>query len=386
MSPTDRSTSTSSLLAGQAKAYHRRKLFFSVLSFLLLVAYMAGSGLFTRLSADLAGCVAGVISNRALAYPVFALLWYGIFKIATSPLDFYSGFVLEHRFGLSYQTLRAWVFENMKGLLVACALGLPLLCALQLILARFTHWWVVAGAIFFAFSVVLSQLAPVVLFPLFYKFSPMKNNALSDRLKQLGQSQGFRISNVFSFNMSKDTRKGNAALTGLFRTRRIIISDTLLEKLDDDEVVAVFAHELGHAGLGHMPRLVVLGGINVFAELYAASAGLDALLSLNPGRFSGVSDPAALPLVLFTFMAFGLAVQPLNNVLSRYFEKQADDFAVSLTNNPGALVSGLKKLGDQNLSDESPHPLVKWYAYSHPPLKERIARLAGPEVTENTHG
>ena len=334
----------------------------------------------------MSGLACSITSNSTLDYAFFAFLWFGIFKVATFPLEFYSGFALEHRFGLSHQTYRAWVWENIKGLMVSCVLGLPLVCVLQVMLAHFAHWWIMAGTLFFLFSVVLSHLAPLLLFPLFYKFTPLQNSALSERLKQLGSSQGFKISDVFSFNMSKETRKGNAALTGLGKTRRIIISDTLLEKLDDDEVTAVFAHELDHAGHGHVTALVAVGGVNIFAGLYAASLGLNALLQANPGKLSGVSDPAALPLVLLAFMLFGLMVQPVNNALSRYFERQADDSAVRLMSGASALVSGLTKLGEQNLADEAPHPLVKWYAYSHPPLKERIARLTGAGPREDAHG
>jgi Zn-dependent protease with chaperone function len=288
-------------------------------------------------------------------------------------MDFYVEFIYEKKYNLSNQTVLTWMIERLKGILVSAIIGLPLLVAFVALLGKFPQtWWVIAGTLFFSFSVLLSNLAPVLIFPIFYRFKPLENLALSEKLKSLARGEGLRIKDVFSFNLSKNTKKANAALAGLGNTRRIIISDTLLENLDDDEIIAVFAHELGHHRLHHMARQIGLGAVNIFAGFFIVSRLLQILLSFFSDKFSGATDPAAFPLIILLLSLFGVGLRPVNATISRKYEKAADRYGVKLLGTSKHLVSSLRKLAKQNMADPDPHVLVEWYAYSHPPLNKRI--------------
>jgi STE24 endopeptidase len=359
-----------------AKVYNRTKILFSLLSFILFILYLLYTTVFSHFTVSLTSFIGGYLNNTYLVFIAFVFVWGGLFKAATLPMDFYVEFIYEKKYNLSNQTVLTWMIERLKGILVSAIIGLPLLVAFVALLGKFPQtWWVIAGTLFFSFSVLLSNLAPVLIFPIFYRFKPLENLALSEKLKSLARGEGLRIKDVFSFNLSKNTKKANAALAGLGNTRRIIISDTLLENLDDDEIIAVFAHELGHHRLHHMARQIGLGAVNIFAGFFIVSRLLQILLSFFSDKFSGATDPAAFPLIILLLSLFGVGLRPVNATISRKYEKAADRYGVKLLGTSKHLVSSLRKLAKQNMADPDPHVLVEWYAYSHPPLNKRIGLL-----------
>src|SRR3989339_417985 len=359
------------------KSYHQKKILCAITGAVLVVVYCFFSSLGSGFSRYLAGFSSSIAAGYYPAYLLFMGMWMGSFKLVSLPLDFYSGFLLEHAYGLSRQSVFRWVWEHLKGLLVTLIIGAPLALAFAWCIRHFSDtWWVLSGALFFLFSIVLSSLAPVLIFPIFYKFKPLENKELENNLKAMARDCGVMVSHVFSFNLSKDTRKANAALAGMGKTRRIIISDTLLLTMTTDEITAVIAHELGHHGLNHILKSVLLGGIYIFAGLFAVSRAIELFL-IHAHGFAGVSDPAAFPLIAFFLLLFGLVFTPANNYLSRRFESSADLYAKRILGKSDDLVSSLKKLGDMNMADPEPHPLVAWYSYSHPPQNKRIAALFG---------
>ncbi len=310
----------------------------------------------------------------------YALAATALSALASLPLTYYNSFVLEHRYGLSNQSRRAWLGEQLKQMGVGTALGLPIAQVVYWIVRRYPrHWWAILSALTIPFTVVLSQLAPVLILPLFNKYEPLHDRALAERIKRLAATQGVRVADVLQMDMSKQTRKANAFFMGLGRTKRIVLGDTLLAEFTPDEVEVVLAHELGHQvhhdlwkgiGIGALTTLATSYGVHRLARPLIARA--DPRWGLNRER--GAADVAALPLLVLLLDALSLAIAPLRNAWTRRrIEHAADRYALDLTRDPAAFVGAMEKLGRMNLADPAPPAIVKHLLYSHPPLHERIA-------------
>ncbi len=354
----------------RAKQYERVKLIVSivesVLSFVAILLFVL-----TGLSLELRDWVQSFVSQPYVQFLLFMALAGGALSVLTLPFDFYSGFVLEHRYQLSNQTLWSWLKEKLKESLVGLAIGLPLALAFYFLLLNFPQtWWLWLGVVIFVFSVLLGRLAPQVIFPLFYKFEPLEDPELLKRMKRLAQIGQFNLQGVYRFNMSKDTKKANAAFTGLGKSRRIIIGDTLLENFSADEIEAVFAHEVGHFVHKHLYKLMALGTVQTFVGLFLVHK-IYQMLVVRFG-FTGPADLAALPLIALLLSLYFLLVSPLTNAVSRYYERQADRFALQHSSQPQAFAQALLKLSEQNLADPEPHPLVEFFFHSHPSIKKRV--------------
>lgn len=295
------------------------------------------------------------------------------------PVNFYSEFYLEHKYKLSNQSFFRWIWENLKGVLVSGVIGIPLLLLFFYALNRFGNlWWLPFAIILFLVSVVLGRIAPVVILPLFYKISPLENEDLEKRIEKLATEAGMKIKAVFKFNMSKNTKKANAAFTGLGKSKRILLGDTLLESYTPDEIETVLAHEFGHYYHKHIIKNIIIGTISSFLTLF-----LLALLykwSISWFGFQSITQISALPLLSLWAMIIGLVQSPLSSAISRKYEYQADEYAIKVTAKRAAFISTLEKLTEQNLGDKDPHPLVEWFFYSHPSIKKRVAAIKKLEV------
>ena len=305
-----------------------------------------------------------------------------LLQIVEAPFAFYQGFVLEHRYGLSRQSRWQWFKDQVKLTLVT--LVLMVLGASVVYYALRTWpgaWWAISAALFTMAMVVLMQLAPVLLFPLFYTFRPLDRPVLVERLLALAGRARTHVAGVFEWVLSAHTRKANAALAGLGRTRRILLSDTLLADYSDDEIEVVMAHELAH----HVHHDLWRGMATQAASLAAGFFAADLLLR-GAGDWAGLrgmADPAGLPLLLLAAGAWSFLLMPLMNALSRLQERKADRYALEATRNAEAFITAMKRLSQQNLAEERPSPLVRWLFYSHPPIRERIdaARAFASAVT-----
>ncbi len=352
--------------------YHRLKRRAEVLdlawSAVLLVGLLLSGG--AQILRDLARDVTGGHLYASVAAVAVALAI--LHAVVSFPLSIYSGFVLERRYELSRQTFGAWLLDQGKGAVLSLVLGVP---ALLLVYATMAHlpgwWWAISGAIFAILIVSLANLAPVVLLPLFFSFTPLRRQELRARLEDLASRAGTRIVGVYEWALGAKTRKANAALTGLGATRRIIVSDTMLEQYSDDEIEVVLAHELGHHVHHDIWRAIALETGLIFLGFRAADLALRTLGSRL--RVEGLIDPAGVPLLLATAGAVSLLLMPVGLALSRRHERRADRFALDLTSNPGAFMSAMRRLGAQNLAEAQPSRLVEWLFYSHPPLEERLA-------------
>ena len=354
----------------KAKRYERIKLIISItesiLSFLLLLLFvLQGYSLYLR------DWILTLVKNPYWQFLIFSAIVGGALSLVTLPFGFYSGFVLEHRYGLSNQTIGDWIKEKLKESLVGLVIALPLLLAFYFLLLNYPQtWWLWLSVVVLIFSVILGRLAPQLILPLFYKFEPLNDEELLQRMKRLAKLAKFNLQGIYRFNMSKDTKKANAAFTGLGRARRIIIGDTLLENFTADEIESVFAHEVGHFVHRHLYKLMAAGTLQTFVGFYLVHLLYNSLL-LHLG-FKGPADLAALPLITLILSLYMLLVSPLSNALSRYYERQADMYALKHSSNPQAFPQALLKLSEQNLSDKEPHPLVEFFFHAHPSIKKRV--------------
>ncbi|MGQ9799479.1 MAG: M48 family metallopeptidase [Ignavibacterium sp.] len=309
-----------------------------------------------------------------LVFILFTIITSAVASVIFFPLNFYSSYILEHKFKLSNQTLLKYLTEGIKSIFVSAVIGIPILLLFYFILKEFgDNWWLVFAVAMFFISVILSQIFPILIFPIFYKVKPIENEELKERIKMLATDAGLKVQNVYSFDMSKNTKKANAAFTGLGKTKRIILGDTLLSSYSSDEIETVIAHELGHYKKKHIIKNIIFGTINSFVIFFLISVLYKN--SLSWFGFSSITEIAALPLLTLWAMLIGLIQTPIGNMLSRKFEYEADQYAIELTLKPISFIQTLNKLTDQNLGDREPHPFVEWFFYSHPSIKKRIAAI-----------
>ena len=350
---------------------------YSQIRYRLMLAEMIGSLIFLWLYQ--ATGVSEWAANWAVAHTDFFewslalyLVLFGICSyVVFFPLHLYSGFVLEHRFGLSRMSLAQWGVREIKQLLLSGLFGLMLVEGLYAILRGVPRAWpAIATLAWVGVSVVVARIFPTVLVPLFYKTVPLGDAPLVARLLALCEQAGLKALGVFRVDLGVETRKANAALAGLGRSRRVLLSDTLLERFSPEEIETVLGHELGHQRYRHIMKFLVLSGIG---SLLAFST-IAAIYRwwMEPLWSESLTDPAGFPLLMLWLSLIGLIGLPLQSGISRAFEWQADRFAVTLTHAPSAFASALKKLGDLNLADPHPPRWVVWLFYDHPPIAERI--------------
>ena len=328
-----------------------------------------------RLNYSLYSVVANFKYSELLSFLLFVyILDFGI-TIILFPVSFYSGYLLEHKYNLTSQKFGAWLKEEAKDFLVSFIVTLPLLLLFYYILHTYTaFWWLPFGIILFFFSVVMAQIFPIVIFPFFHKSVPVDNEDLLRRISLLSDKAGVKIEKILSFDMSKSTNKANAMFTGLGKTKRILLGDTLLNNFSVDEIETVIAHELGHYKHKHIVKNLITGTFVSFFSLFLiANVYAWALRLINPGI--AITDTASLPLLLLVSMVLGLIISPMMSGISRTYEFQADKFAVTETGKHDIFIGALNKLNSQNLGDPDPHPLIEWLFYSHPSINNRVMAI-----------
>jgi STE24 endopeptidase len=358
----------------QAKEYSRIKRRLWLVDTLFSAAY-ALAWLFLGWSISLRQWLMTITTNDWLLVALYITIFGGIYAALSLPLGYYSGFVLPHRFGQSNQSFKDWIVDQLKGLAIGAPLGLLMLELLYLAL-RLTGntWWLwVAGGLLL-FNVILSNLAPVLIMPLFNKYVPLgdEHKELQERLLNLAKNANTKVKGVFKFDMSKRTKAANAALTGIGNTRRIILGDTLINEFTLDEIETVLAHELGHHVHKDIPFLIAFGTLSTTLSLFIASLALNSTVSYF--SFTSPADIAAFPALMLILSAYGLLTSPIDNAVSRWRENMADDYALSSTKKSEAFASAFTRLANQNLGEIDPEKWVVFLFYSHPPLGERIEK------------
>ncbi len=322
-------------------------------------------------SAELAGWSRGLAGGAvgvALFTAVLAVGW----ELVSFPIAFYSSFLLDRKYGLSSESAATWLADHVKALGIGFVLTVGAAAAVYASLWFWpASWWLVDTALFAGVAVLLSRLAPVVLMPMFYRFTPLARESLRDRLLALSTRAHVPVLGVFEWGLGEKTTRANAALVGMGRTRRILVSDTLLKDYSDDEVEVILAHELSHHVHYDLWTGLAVETVIVLASLAAADA---ALAAFGPSfGIARATDVAGLPLLVLAAGAASLLLTPIGNAWSRHNERRADRYALSLTGRSAPFISAMRRLGAQNLAEERPSTPVLWFFHTHPTIEERIA-------------
>ena len=354
----------------RARIYHRRQLALSLLGLALSVTYLLVL-IETRAATHLTEYLARWTTAWWLELGIVLLVLAGAYRLVTLPLHWLGGYWLPRRFGLLHQPFRRWLWDAAKAGLIGGMLGLLAVLIIYALLRVTPWWWLWGAAIFLAGYALLALVAPIWLVPLFYRLTPLPDGLLLTRLLALARRVGVPVSGVFVVDQSRKSRTANAAVTGLGRTRRILLFDTLLDEFTSEEVEAVLAHELAHQLHGDIRRGLLVQGALTLVTFWIA----DLALRWGVGwlGLDGPADIAGLPLFGLILMLVSLAALPVANGWSRRVEWQADRFALRTIPDPRAFIRSMERLATLNLAEREPHRLEELFLYSHPAIERRIA-------------
>ncbi len=292
------------------------------------------------------------------------------------PFGLYSTFRVEKEYGFNKQTLGLWALDTLKGLLLSVVLNSLLLAAAFWLISRFPeNWWFLTWLVFFGFSIFLMYLSPYVIEPLFNKFEPVGDDELEGAIRSLMEKAGLNISKVFKMDASRRSTHSNAYFSGIGHVKRIVLFDTLLTTNSRDEILAILAHEAGHWRKRHIVKRLVVMELLALAGMYFFFLLVQSDVLAQAFGLAAPGIPAKLLLAGLVGSLIVFPFQPLSSYFSRKHEREADDFALSLTGKPEAMAAALKKLSRDNLANLFPHPLYAAFHYSHPPLVKRVERL-----------
>ncbi len=358
----------------QALAYHRSGNVLWVITNIwgLLIPALF---LFTGFSARIRSWARAIGKKWFFVIGVYVVIFSVISFVIDLPLSYYQGFVRQHAYGLSNQTFGKWAGDEAKGLMVGVVMSVLFLWVPYLLLKKSPRrWWLYTGLLAIPFIVLVALVQPIWIDPLFNKFGPMKNQALEANILRLAERAGIEGSRVFEVAKSEDTKALNAYVNGFGGTKRIVLWDTILAKLDEPELLVVMGHEMGHYVLGHVWKLILFSSALIMAVLYAIHLVVGWLINRYGRRFGfrELADVASLPLILLLFGASSLIVAPVALAVQRSFEHEADRFGLEITRDNHAAATAFVKLQQENLGVPRPGRLYVWWRASHPPLGERI--------------
>lgn len=357
----------------KAKAYQKKREFLTLLHLALTPAVLliaAGTGL----SAWFKESAQNVSPSPFLVFVVY-FFFYSVFMTAVEfPFSVYSGYAVEKKFKLSNQNFFQWLMDFMKKSALSFAFSLLLVEGLYFLIWNAPQtWWIYGWAAFAGVSYLIGKIFPVVIVPLFYKYGPVENDEVKMLIIRLAERYRLPLSSIYSLNLSKTTKKANAAFMGLGKTKRVVLSDTLLAHFTPEEIEAVVAHELGHCKHGDIWKNLAVGLATSFIGFWLVFKCLPGLSQAF--GFGGPEDMAALPLIFLIFFVFYLVLMPLQNGFSRWVETAADRFAFDACGKPKILMECLEKLARVNLSDPDPNPVFEWFFYDHPSIGKRVRRV-----------
>jgi STE24 endopeptidase len=325
------------------------------------------------------------LGQSAWAMAAFLFAVGLVMSLPGLPFSWFSQFRLEQKFGFNTMTQKTWWADLLKGLLLAVVLGYPLL-VLILKIFQWTGawWWLWAWGAVMAFQILVSVLAPVLILPLFNRFTPLPEGSLRERLLELAKRTQFRARSIQLMDGSKRSRHSNAFFTGFGRFRKIVLFDTLVQQLSEPELEAVLAHEIGHYKKKHIPKLLVFSAISSLVGFYVISLlakqeWFYGVFGFQSSAFCLQPSAIAPALLLFGLLAGTVTFwfSPLIHWWSRRYEYQADAFAARVMSEAQSLIGALRKLNEKNLSNLTPHPFYSGFYYSHPTLLEREQALEG---------
>lgn len=354
----------------QARAYQSTKLRITLITLAInLVVPLVF--LFSGGSEGLRDFSEGINSSQWVVVAIYLVVAGAGLQLLELPFEIFSSFVVEKRYELLKNSFTGWLWDWVKGTLVQAVLLTALISAIYWLLrSQPDTWWLWGAISTTVLLLILMALVPIVLMPLFYKFEPIPEGELKDRLFALADRIGTHVQGIYIWHLGEKTSKSNAAVTGWGRTRRIIISDTLIESSTPQEIEVVMAHELGHHVKKDVWKMMVVQTVLVFISFFVIDLALDTWIDSLELR--GVSDIAGLPLVITVSVVVSLIALPIANWLSRKVETAADNYALNLTGMKDEFISAMEKLGDNNMSDREPNKVVEFVFHSHPSIQRRI--------------
>jgi len=341
---------------------------------LSLAEILIGAGLLTALLiSGLSDNLTGLFNTSTV--PAAAIYFIGLvlaYQLLTAPLSYYGGYVLPRRYGLSKQGLGGWLNDVFKVTVMALLLGVAMIAAVYWFITIWPDaWWLLAWGLVLALSALMTVLAPLFLVPLFFTMKPLADTELKERLETLAKRAKVAVGGIYVVEFSAKGTMANAALMGWGRTRRIVLSDTLITGYSPEEIEVIMAHEMGHQQHNDIYRLFVVRAAILLVTFFFTGLVFEAAAA--PLGFSGIVDVAALPLLALIFVGLNLLTSPLANGYSRRIEAAADSYALELTGDTRSFINAMTRLTDQNLGEAAPSRWVENLLYDHPSYASRVA-------------
>ena len=334
------------------------------IAFCVILFFSGGSVLLSRL-------LNSVTNSYWISLWLYLVVFVIILQLVAMPLSFYSGFIVDHKFSLSTQTLRGWVVDELKGLGVELGFGILAGSVLYYLIGNLSLWWIVAAAIFAVFSILLSIILPFVILPIFYKVSPLSDMNLRESLLQMSKRFGGRnVDRVLVADESRRSIRANAFFSGVGKSRSIVLFDTLLSDFTHREIITVVAHELGHYVNKDIWKEALISGLLIILPFCIADYALRSAVAAS--SLPNMIDPAGIPLIFAVLIGISFVLQPISNGLSRIVERNADEFALKAADDSEAQASAERRLADLSLSVDSPNRFVELIFYTHPPSSKRV--------------
>ncbi len=353
-----------------ARLYKKDNLIVSIISYIISALFLLAL-LYFAISRNFVAQASNIIHFRPLLILAYFTFLYVIYSLISFPFSYIEGYVIEHKYHFSTQNFIAWFIDWIKSFFVGFMLGAIVFELIYMIThASPSLWWVWLSVVMILFSVILVNLFPVLILPLFYKTSPIENESLKVKVDGLCEKTEINAQGVYSINLSSKSTKANAAVTGLGNTKRILLGDTFISDYAEDEIMPVLAHEIVHYRQHHIwwsilwQSLITLGLFFVFYHIHPYFYRL--------AGYERISEIAAFPLFALIFAVLSFVVKPLSSSISRYYERRADYGALELTRSPDAFIRVMAKFCNKQLIVAYPHPLIEWYKYSHPSPGNRI--------------
>lgn len=354
----------------KAKKYHKVKNRLLVINlaftFVILVSII-----FSKFSISIKQLASSFTANTVVVNGIYAALLFVIFYVLSFPLEIYEGFILEHRYNLSNQSIAGYLRDNFKKNAVSFAIYMIAIELLYFFLAKFTDvWWILAALAWFLMTIILAKITPSIFVPLFYKYIPLNDVELRNKIKEMFKSAKVELKDVYMINFSSKTKKLNAAVVGFGENRRVILTDNLLNNLTHEEILSIVAHELGHYKNKDTIKLIFFGSFITAILFFLSNIALKK--SFVFFGYDSIADIAGFPLFCLVMFLLWLLGMPLDNAFIRRLETKADIYSIKLTQSAKAFISMMEKLADKNLADVSPSKFIEIMFYDHPPIQKRI--------------
>ena len=354
-----------------AKQYENVKLILDFLNGTLIPVAFCALLFLSGASNQLSRLLGSVSDSYWVSLWAYLVVFFIILQLVALPLGFYSGFVVDHRFHLSTQTIRGWIVDELKGLGVELVFGVLAGTVLYYLIGDFHLWWVVAAGVFAVFSIIISIILPFVILPIFYRVNPLSDSKLKADLLQMTQKAGVsKVDRVLVADESRRSIRANAFFSGVGKSKSIVLFDTLLSNFTHREIITVVAHELGHYVNKDIWMEALTSGFLIIPPFFIADLALR--MAVNASTLTSLLDPAGIPLIFAVLIGINFVLQPISNAISRIVERRADEFALKAANDPKAQASTERRLADLSLAVDKPNRLVEIMFYTHPPSSRRI--------------